>query len=455
MSKIYDGFAMISNEQYAPYHYENGKIKLYLNEVPLPADKLFDVVCNNLKMEIGGHLLFHCPTPVNNTISFSKTDEAGKTQDIARCSVIREVDYFIENYESGCEFSKMTFSFTELERFVPSSEACEFSENLSKCVYDRRPKEIIRFNFSYKRKIIAFLIQVYAVTECSASCSSKTKTELVLTFDKTADIEFALTLYRIVECFFSFIFNHRNLDLNSVVLKGEKTIRVSTEKIVPFSQILTVIDKYKDEPERQEASKHSCLFDLFSPQLENLFKLCVNNKISMASIHSSSSSRNLIDLKQSLHITATFENYQRSYLPEISSAVTLEFYKDLNLFLQKYIKLNTGKKKSKAQNFLKSISPNISLKEKICKTYVGYENWSGLVNILGEQFDSKIEELAGIANTWRNELAHEKWEFEPDKRVISAIRLVEHINYCIVLRQAGYIDAEISAIVEKILANIE
>lgn len=61
-----------------------------------------------------------------------------------------------------------------------------------------------------------------------------------------------------------------------------------------------------------------------------------------------------------------------------------------------------------------------------------------LKTILSEYFGEDISELASVANQWRNELAHEKREYEPDHKVISAIRLVEHLNYCIVLRQAGY-----------------
>ena len=59
--------------------------------------------------------------------------------------------------------------------------------------------------------------------------------------------------------------------------------------------------------------------------------------------------------------------------------------------------------------------------------------------------------MASAANSWRNELAHEKREYQPDVDVVNAIRLVEHINYCIVLRQAGFNDEQIKAIISDIL----
>ncbi|WP_139225881.1 hypothetical protein [Oribacterium sp. WCC10] len=62
-----------------------------------------------------------------------------------------------------------------------------------------------------------------------------------------------------------------------------------------------------------------------------------------------------------------------------------------------------------------------------------------------------IEILAEAANTWRNELAHEKREYHPDIKAVKSIRLVEHLNYAIVLRELGYEDAEIQKLLDQAL----
>ena len=64
-----------------------------------------------------------------------------------------------------------------------------------------------------------------------------------------------------------------------------------------------------------------------------------------------------------------------------------------------------------------------------------------------------ISALANAANSWRNELAHEKREYQPTVDVITAVRLIEHINYCIVFRHAGYNDEQIKSIIEEILVR--
>ena len=65
--------------------------------------------------------------------------------------------------------------------------------------------------------------------------------------------------------------------------------------------------------------------------------------------------------------------------------------------------------------------------------------------------EDEIETLAKEANLWRNELAHEKRSYIPSVETIRAIRLVEHLNYAIVLRQLGYVDGEIQELLKYTL----
>ena len=87
------------------------------------------------------------------------------------------------------------------------------------------------------------------------------------------------------------------------------------------------------------------------------------------------------------------------------------------------------------------------------KAYDGYATWQTLRPILSEWFGDDVTALASAANLWRNELAHEKREYQPDINVINAVRLIEHINYCIILRHAGYEDEQIKSILSEILAR--
>lgn len=140
-------------------------------------------------------------------------------------------------------------------------------------------------------------------------------------------------------------------------------------------------------------------------------------------------------------------------MPEISSQETIDFFSDIEVLVDAYIETATGKKKKKAKDFKKSLRPQVSLEDKIMKAYNGYKTWQALNPILAEWFGDDVSELASAANLWRNELAHEKREYQPDINVINAVRLIEHINCCIILRRAGYDDEQIKSILSEILTR--
>ena len=96
-----------------------------------------------------------------------------------------------------------------------------------------------------------------------------------------------------------------------------------------------------------------------------------------------------------------------------------------------------------------------ALEDKIWKAYKGYTNWTPLKNCILEEWfsEDEIKALGHGANEWRNELAHSKRSYEPSIDTIRAIRLIEHFNYAIVLRQIGYDDEEIKGILKEILVR--
>jgi len=96
-----------------------------------------------------------------------------------------------------------------------------------------------------------------------------------------------------------------------------------------------------------------------------------------------------------------------------------------------------------------------ALADKIVKAYQGYGEWRPLKNCLKEGWfdESKIQIYAKAANDWRNELAHSKRDYEPNLDTIIAVRLMEHMNYAIVLRQIGMKDEEIAEMLENVLVR--
>lgn len=462
----YDGIAEISKNKVVPFHFENGVIELYIGgNICTLEEGTTSVVGQSYTALTGGMIYFHFPIPLVNYCSMNSTDELGRhqVQAISMGNIKHNVDFYIENYEEQSEFTQMRFAFSELDYFMPSSNACSLcgtEGNFTELMFSRAPKEVVEFSFYYMKRRINFALRIYAEGKFGNRSTAMTKTELLLKFEKTNDLDFCVRLFDLVNDVFCFLCNRRNITLHSVTLDGERLKKyplhkdgktVIDERPGKTSQTLVIINKYKDNWESEKVIQKTIRYTALSARFEQLFLMFVNNKVSVFSVHSSIAARNLIDLKQSLHITAAFEHYYREYMPETPSKDAIEFYNEIKTLLQEYAENHTGKKKKKAKSLIRGISPEPSLMDKILKVYRGCSGWTGLDFVLGEWFGSQVDDLAEVANEWRNELAHENGKYQPDKRVVSAIRLVEHLNYCIVLRQSGYCDAHIKKILEELL----
>ena len=173
--------------------------------------------------------------------------------------------------------------------------------------------------------------------------------------------------------------------------------------------------------------------------------------ISIASIHPSVKRRNLIDLQQSLQITGAFEFYVRQYLPNM--AVEKDYHIIMKMLLNELASKQKGKLKELAKSLAKNVVREPALEDKVWKAYKGFDNWSPLKPCLSEEWFLKdeIKKLAHEVNQWRNELAHSKRSYEPKIDTIRAVRLLEHMNYAIVLRELGYGDSEIKELLGAIL----
>ena len=460
---IYDGFAFLVNDQTIPFHFENRYLKLFLgghhytfeeNTRALIGQK-YDVIT-------GGLILFHFSLPLENYGTLKATDEAGVLQEIPISigTVKQEVDYLIDGFAENSKFTKMKFSFPELDYFIPSSSMCNYFQEDGHVEFQVTPEILKSFSFEYKGRTVNLILKLTNAYKFGVSSHAETKSQLVFEFDETDDLDFFLDLYCLVQFLFSFLCNRQNVALDRAILigkylcegyKGPDGTEIFKEHESPISSNFHVFNNYKEEKEDLNVIAKTIRYSTLASAFFSLFSLFLDNKISVSSIHSSRKARNLFDLKQCLNITAAFEYYQRTFLPKISSEVTIQVYNEVKALVKNYINMQSGKKKGKAKHLLSTISPSVSLQDKICKVYNGYDSWPGLKTILFEYYGENVLALAKVANQWRNELAHEKREYEPDFNVISSIRLVEHLNYCIVLRIAGYSDDVIKEVIEKIL----
>lgn len=449
------------DKEYLFFSYEpkSEKITIYtggrLIEIP---DNLNVIIGDKIEKIGNGTILYKLSVPMSND---SMSFKDGKAIGVSIANQIRPVEYFIENYKRGSKYTEMRLQFSELDYFIPSSGISSLSEN-KELVFSREKHFVYQFDIMFRNEMIS----VYFTNKMSGLYGVKAKaetiSEITINFPETSDMEYIIDLYYAVRNFFTFVCNRQNIGLRDATLIGEYPKKTTEngkviDTIGRTIQKLTPSHKYLEPLKDEKQIKKTPNSILFASKIKELFQLFFEvEKGGIAIVNGndmprSLKYRNLIDLEQSLHTTATFEFYMRTLLPEVSSKDSLIFYKDIESLIENYANNATGKVRKKAINFKKSLRPQISLEDKINKVYTGYSNWKSIEPILVEWYGNNISNLASAANLWRNELAHEKREYQPSENVIDAIRLVEHINYCIVLRYAGYNDKQIKSIVNAIL----
>lgn len=457
----FDGFVKIENE-WIPYGCKDEKITIYfgMNSITLP-DGLDMLVAQSLGSSPSVSSMFKLTIPLCND---GAMEIDGTEKPVALFDHICDYDFRVEKYSESAKYTEMRFEFPELGYFFPSVRMCNLEAGKAEfigapiCSLDG----IIRYSGTdINVRVISFSD---TRLETKHSVSANTRTSLVLSFPETSDFSYFLNLYQSVKALFAFICNRQNIALHSATLIGTCTVVRNrkgkiADEIERLSSIFIPCEKYVERDEDDKTISKTVESEYYRTHFLELFQMFVRKEqgevpiLGAGEIHASVKYRNLIDLKQSLHITAAFEFYVRTLLPEMHSQSSIDFCKDVSAFLDSYIDSHSGKLKAKAKSFKNGLNPSMSLSEKMRKVIDGYDGWSPVKPILEDWFGNDYELLMKAANDWRNELAHEKRSYEPDLNTVKAVRLVEHLNYCIVLRKAGYNDDEISAILECTLAR--
>lgn len=390
---------------------------------------------------------------------------------IADCAIYpqnykHKIDWVIENFEIGSKFHRSIFSFDELQYFCPSSQVVRNTDNEVSFIME--PKELHSFDFyvDEKKCHAAFVVRSKG-TYGLANSHMNAISEIIIDFEEMGDGLFLEKIYHVVDSAFAFICNRKNTTCISMRLigqypsKGKKDGKI-TDCIRDCSSNMIFYDRYREAPENEKVISKTFYAAYMLKHMQNLFQMIADDisldgeeaaNISISSIHPSLSRRRLIDLQQSLHITGAFEFYVRRYLPNM--VCEKEYHTVIKMLLHEFAGKNTGKAKKLALSLENNVVREPALEEKVKKAFLGYDKWKPLKPCIDSAWfcENEIVELAKEANAWRNELAHEKRSYEPNVKTIRAIRLIEHLNYAIVLRKLGYVDSEIHDFLENILTR--
>ncbi len=448
-------YIRLSEDLSVPCHYSNGKLAVYMGGRMCEIDGEKDyLIANNPNTITETQSYYHLVFPIKEYFSkiIMGSNEKITQSALAFGTYLFLSDYYIINYKYGAKYSKMVFNFPELDFFIPSVSSSRFESGNPNIVFSREKNILYSQSISHSDQVVLFSLYTYSKATSNSKCEAETVSELSLEFDETDDYSFIFSLFNLVKNLFSFIANRTNISVVDAKLHGHNN---NSNLKSTFHIALSSHMELEDSPKKM---REIVMLKWMNTHFGDLIQIISDGKVNIISLHDSKRSMNQFDIKQCLGITSSFEYYQRSFLPPISSKSSIEVCDEIKQMIENYAQQQSGKKRKKALGIAKSITPDLPLCEKIRKTYKGYKSdtgteWTGLEDILGEWFND-IDSLADVANNWRNELAHCKREYAPDENVIYAMRLIEHINYVIVLRNAMYEDREIKNILYFVFNHI-
>jgi len=380
-----------------------------------------------------------------------------------------KIDYIVKGYEKDALFTEAVFSFDELQYFCPSV-----------AVVKEDPDYNVTF-LSERKEIKTFDVIVDSI-KCHVSFRLRTEgkwgfakshmtafTDIIISFPETSDYGFLNKIYLMVDMVFAFICNRRNTTCLSMELIGEHKGEIfqnwqPVEKMLPFKCEIYYYDHYREDPENQDIIMNTWWANGFFDHIDNLFDLIAKDlsglsddkgrgTISIESVHPSLKRRRKIDLHLSLQIASAFEFYVRKYLPDMVKEK--DYHKEINQVLENVVENSSGAKRKLAKSLMKHVLVEPALEDKVWKVYNGYDGWNPIRPCISKEWfdEDEIQELGSEMNQWRNELAHSKREYKPNANTIRAVRLIEHLNYAIVLRKIGYDDNEIKDILSHVLIH--
>lgn len=443
----HSGYINTKNGKHIAYDLIDGRITIHANEYIPELDNTNMVITSSFDK---GQFLFCTRLPIDLTENIWYPQHYK-----------HPIDCVIKNFQLDAKYTKAIFSFSELQCFCPSFSVIS-RPSKEEFLISTKPKivkafEIMVDNVLCKLEFVIRLKDGYSLGHGNL----ETYSQIEISFDETFDLRFLYKIYRIVDSVFAFICNHQNTACIKMSICGNYPSQMFTNRdTAPCISDIYFIDEYREEPEEKNQGVQLINSRKFFQHIDVLFKMVAEDistdkdesvNISISSIHPSLKRRRLIDLQQSLHITAAFEFYVRRYLPNMVEEK--EYHVALKRVLKEFADVNTGKAKKLAKSLLNHVVSEPSLSDKIMKAYNGFSTWKPLKACVSQEWfkEDEIETLAEEANLWRNELAHEKRSYESKVDTIRAIRLVEHLNYAIVLRQLGYDDGEIQELLKYTL----
>ena len=440
-------FGNTVTEPKVAFSFEKDQLTLYIapEHVSLPDDSIIGVAINTSKKYyfklLGDTCKYISSIPIITNISITTI-------------------YYVEDYLDGSMYEAIILSFPALDFFLADVLLKKNNPSIS----EENKCHIWTYNSTFRNRTLTLIFSTRRDSVDSSNYKYTWRAQLKICSTQPFEPDFAYEVVRYVQGFFSFIYNRSDIVVGNVILLGTKTnLRPKNpefktnnieEHSCPIQSTLKFTESFSD-------NSHDFLnyfpnnhigFALFETKFDRLIHMLFGDKILFCPLMKAE--RDIYNLGRILYLNYHFEHYFKLIESLYPSAIVTVVYN-----MKKLANKNDKKKVSELRLALRLIyvfDPNLMTERNYKDARVirlGVFKWDGVGGILNDYYPADcIYDIVEHYTRWRNAEAHvNNLPLDDSHAFIESVRFVESMNYCVVLKIAGYTDEEIHLIIDRLL----
>ena len=343
-----------------------------------------------------------------------------------------KVYFYIKNYniKNLLDIQEIHLSFPELDYFFYVNRGFKFTldddrkyEGLELIPYE---KNKVTFKFSLKNKEINCELGVCHCISPNPIIPFKFQSFLSLHFEKTNDIDFIIKLYIVIQNLFSYLCRRKNINIDSIGLYGEEdnkiidlaTLHVPSNGIKENKKDVQKIVEYEDVKEN----------------FPKLIQLIADEKVCIEHLCNKKSECRTVTTGRTIAVISAFQSNIKKLYPEV--AIKKGDTPEKNSEFDK----NEPKEEKTVRNLKSMLNRFNDVLEPFISNLCKLNNVPRISNA----------DIAKSSTRQRNTYAHGYIQTKENENFLLSFIIVEYLNYCMVLKYAGYDDSSIKKIIKGI-----
>lgn len=368
--------------------------------------------------------------------------------------------YYVEDYQDCQMYEAIILSFPVLDFFL----ADVLLKKNNPSVSEENKCHIWTYHSTFKGRAISLIFSTQRDSVDSTNFKYTWRAQLKICSEQPFEPDFAYEVVRYVQGLFSFIYNRADIVVGNVVLSGTKTyfrpknpeFRTNNleEHSCPIQSSLKFTESFSDNtPDFLNYLPNNHIgLALFETKFDRLIHMLFDDKILFYPLMKAE--KGIYNLGRILYLNYHFEHYFKLIESLYPSAKVIVVYNK-----KKLANKNDNKKVSELRLALRLIyvfDPNLMTERNYKNAKVirlGSFKWDGVCGILNDYYPADcIYDIVEHYTRWRNAEAHvNDLPLDDPQAFIESVRFVESMNYCVVLKIAGYSNEEIHLIIDRLL----